>query len=207
MTDQTDRVRPASELADVVGGSVAPRREAAVRPYDPDRPGDDETLWELKRAFEAELGGVEEEADETTAAADDEKVAAYDAKLTEAYRDRYLSWVGRCVADGPVVWLATETGEAEEETEVLGYAFLLPERLAMIWDGAVLNELYVVPAARGSGVADALVGAVVERARRQETPMDRLLLDVAPDNDRARAFYERVGFEHWGEMVARDLGR
>ena len=29
--------------------------------------------------------------------------------------------------------------------------------------------------------------------------------NVDPDNDRARAFYERWGFERWGEMVAREL--
>jgi ribosomal protein S18 acetylase RimI-like enzyme len=28
---------------------------------------------------------------------------------------------------------------------------------------------------------------------------------VDRENDRARAFYDRHGFEHWGEMVARKL--
>jgi ribosomal protein S18 acetylase RimI-like enzyme len=32
-----------------------------------------------------------------------------------------------------------------------------------------------------------------------------MVLDVDPNNDRAKAFYERHGFEPWGEMVARSL--
>jgi ribosomal protein S18 acetylase RimI-like enzyme len=31
------------------------------------------------------------------------------------------------------------------------------------------------------------------------------VLDVDRGNDRAKAFYDRYGFEHWGEMVARSL--
>jgi len=42
-------------------------------------------------------------------------------------------------------------------------------------------------------------------ARDQSLPLDRLVLDVDPDNERARAFYDRWGFEPWGEMVAREL--
>ena len=75
----------------------------------------------------------------------------------------------------------------------------------MIWDAAVLNEIYVRPAARGTGLADDLLAAVVEHARGQALPLDRLVLDVDPGNGRARRFYERHGFEPWGEVVARDL--
>ncbi len=196
--------RPAAALARVVDGTVA--GTVRLRPYDPERPADPAALWRLKRAFERDLGGVDSSADD--------KAAAYGAKLTDDYRERYLAWVRRCVADGPAVWLAVEDADGTERgasdgdataSEVVGYAFLLPERLAMVWDGAVLNELYVVPAWRGTGVADALLGAVVEQAREQDLPMDRLLLDVAPSNERAQAFYDRHGFRPWGEMVARDL--
>jgi GNAT superfamily N-acetyltransferase len=93
----------------------------------------------------------------------------------------------------------------EGGTGLLGYAFVLPESLAYVWDAAVLNELYVVPAARGSGVADDLLDAALDQARGQSLPLDRLVLDVDPANDRARAFYDRRGFEPWGEMVALTL--
>ena len=57
------------------------------RPYDPT--ADREDLWALKAAFERELG----------AAGGDGKATAYEGKLTDAYRERWLAWVDRCVAD------------------------------------------------------------------------------------------------------------
>jgi len=53
--------------------------------------------------------------------------------------------------------------------------------------------------------ADALLAAALSVAREQALPLDRIVLDVDRENDRAQAFYERWGFEHWGEMVAREL--
>lgn len=199
-----NETRDAERFATVVDATVD--RPARLRPYDPGREGDPAALWACKRAFERELGGVDDPDDAPRESG--EKAAAYGAKLTEDYRERYLAWVDRCVADEPAVWLAVGagTGEGDDRREaVLGYAFLLPERLAMVWDGAVLNEVYVRPSARGTGIADALLGAVVERAREQSLPMDRLLLDVDPSNERARAFYRRHGFRRWGEVVARDV--
>lgn len=158
------------------------------RPYDPET--DRTALWSLKAAFERGLGtdtGAEEKADR------------YDAKLTDAYRERYLDWVARCVTDDPrCVTVATDSDGP------VGYVFVLPERLAMIWDAAVVNELYVEPEYRGSGVADELIERAFTLAREQDLPLDRIVLDVDRENARARAFYRRHGFEPWGEMVARE---
>ncbi|MFQ3319457.1 MAG: ribosomal protein S18 acetylase RimI-like enzyme [Natronomonas sp.] len=162
-----------------------------VRPYDADAAVDREALWEHKTAFETGLG---------SGTGDDEKAAKYESKLTDAYRDRWLEWVDRCVADEPrCVTLA------EADGETVGYVFVLPERLSFLWDAAVINELYVAPEYRGTGVADALIDAAIVLARDQQLPLDRLLLDVDPDNERAYAFYERHGFEPWGEIIAREL--
>jgi ribosomal protein S18 acetylase RimI-like enzyme len=160
-----------------------------IRPYDPD--ADEGALWPLKRAFERELGG------ET---GDEAKAAAYEAKLDDEYRDRYRRWVDRCRDDDPrcLTVAATDDGLA-------GYAFVLPERLAMIWDAAVLNEVYVRPDHRGIGVADDLLSAATDLAADQSLPLDRLVLDVDPDNERAVDFYRRHGFEPWGEMLARSV--
>jgi len=158
-----------------------------LRPYDPER--DREALWSLKEAFELELGN---------GAAD--KRAAYADKLTDAYRERYLTWVERCHAESPQSLIV-----AVEPDRLAGYGFLLPESLAMIWDGAVLNELYVVPKHRGSGVAERLLDRLLDVAATQSLPMNRVLLDVSPTNDRARAFYERQEFEPWGRLLARSL--
>mgnify|MGYP005845143747 CR=1 FL=1 len=163
---------------------------ASVRAYDPDAAGDRRALWRLKTEFETELGA------KTGTAG---KSEAYEAKLTDEYRERWLDWVERCVEDdGQCVSLAEVDG-------VVGYVFVLPERLSFVWDAAVVNELYVVPGARGTGVADALLERAVDVAREQDLPLDRLLLDVDESNGRARRFYERHGFEPWGEIVAREL--
>ncbi|WP_433625129.1 N-acetyltransferase family protein [Halomicrococcus sp. NG-SE-24] len=165
-----------------------------VRPYDPGRDAD--ALWALKRAFELGLGD---------GTGSDDKADRYAAKVTDAYRRRYLDWVDRCVADDERCVTVAAPEEAGADEALAGYAFVLPERLAMIWDAAVLNEIYVRPEYRGTGVADDLVAAAVALAESQDLPLDRLVLDVDRENDRARAFYERHGFEHWGEMVARKL--
>ncbi|PSQ13012.1 GNAT family N-acetyltransferase [Halobacteriales archaeon QS_5_70_15] len=176
-------------------------RDADLRAYDPDR--DREGLWRLKRAFELELG----------AGGGTEKQTKYEGKLDPEYRERYLAWVERCVAEEDCVFVADATGEGTDDPErdrdpnhdLEGYLFLLPERLAFVWDAAVLNEVYVRPERRGTGLADGLMERAVDHARGQALPLDRLVLDVDRGNERARSFYDRHGFTHWGEMVARDL--
>jgi len=159
-----------------------------VRPY---RAGDADALWELKRGFELGLGA---------GTGDEGKAAAYRDKLDADYRASYLAWVRRCVEeDGHSVQLVERDGEAA------GYVFVLPASLSHIWDAAVLNEIFVRETDRGTGAADDLLGAALSVARDQDLPLDRMVLDVDPDNERARAFYDRWGFEPWGEMVAREL--
>jgi ribosomal protein S18 acetylase RimI-like enzyme len=180
-----------------------------VRPYDADT--DEEALWQAKRAFELGLG---------SGTGGDDKQAKYEGKLTDDYRESWVGWVDRCVAEDERCVLV-ESGDSggrddddgradgadrDGETDGLaGYVFVLPERLAHVWDAAVLNELWVAPDHRGTGVADDLMADAVAFARSQELPLDRLVLDVDRENERATAFYERHGFAHWGEMVAREL--
>jgi GNAT superfamily N-acetyltransferase len=54
-----------------------------------------------------------------------------------------------------------------------------------------MNDLYVAPEGRGSGAADALIHACVDRCR--ERGAVRLEWQTALDNRRAQAVYERVG--------------
>lgn len=56
---------------------------------------------------------------------------------------------------------------------------------------AVMNDLFVHPDARGSGLADALIAACAERARGHGA--SSLGWQTAEDNKRAQAVYERVG--------------
>lgn len=158
-----------------------------------DASADAEQLWQLKRLFELELGS-------NTGGAD--KQSTYQAKLTDEYRDRYLDWVDDCIAQDP---RSVHVVDAEGGDELVGYVFVLPEDLAMIWDAAVLNEVYVREESRGTGVADDLMQAAIATANEQSLPIDRIVLDVDTENDRARTFYDRYHFTQWGEMVARPL--
>lgn len=159
-----------------------------IRSY---RQEDADSLWELKRGFELELA---------EGTGDDAKTARYADKLDDEYRRSYLDWVDRChTADPRAVQLA------ERKDSVVGYVFVLPDTMAHIWDGAVLNELYVTPEDRGKGVGAELLDAAFAVARAQDLPLDRILLDVDHANERATELYDRHGFEHWGVMLARDL--
>ena len=54
-----------------------------------------------------------------------------------------------------------------------------------------LEDLFVAPDARGSGLADELIAACAERARARGAPALAWL--TAPDNHRAQAVYDRIG--------------
>lgn len=193
-------------MDDVDAGSDP--NDVAVRPYDPDRDAD--ALWELKRGFELGLG---------SGTGGDQKQEIYEEKLDDDYRERYLNWACWCISHDRRCVLVAEPefdrdsesasdSDADSESSddrLLGYVFVLPQQFAMIWDAAVLNEIFLREGARGTGVGNDLMDAAVEFAADQDLPLDRLVLDVDRENDRAQAFYERHGFEHWGEMVARKL--
>jgi GNAT superfamily N-acetyltransferase len=55
----------------------------------------------------------------------------------------------------------------------------------------VMHDLFVAPAARGSGLADELIGACVEECRRHGAAT--LVWQTARDNLRAQGVYDRVG--------------
>ncbi len=59
-----------------------------------------------------------------------------------------------------------------------------------------LVSMWVSPQARGHGVADVLVGAVIDHAEAAGAP--RVTLWVAAGNARALAFYRRMGFAATG---------
>lgn len=63
-------------------------------------------------------------------------------------------------------------------------------------DQTCLVAMWVASHARGRGVADQLVRALLDHARG--AGLRRVILDVADDNARAIGFYERVGFTRTG---------
>lgn len=55
----------------------------------------------------------------------------------------------------------------------------------------IMHDLFVVPAARGTGVADLLIASCIEECRRHGAA--KLGWQTARDNARAQRVYERVG--------------
>jgi GNAT superfamily N-acetyltransferase len=71
----------------------------------------------------------------------------------------------------------------------------------------VMNDLYVMPDARGSGLAERLIFACVERCAHRGVSV--LEWQTAPENLRAQAVYDRVGAarEQWlNYMIAVPAG-
>ena len=96
---------------------------------------------------------------------------------------------------------------AERDGEPLGFAQLILGREAP--DGPCpgpveLNRIYLLRAAQGAGLGDALMAAVVAAAR--EGGGRNLWLGVWEHNAKAQAFYRRWGFVRTGEHVFR-IGR
>lgn len=65
-------------------------------------------------------------------------------------------------------------------------------------------NLAVYPQARGKGVGKQLLRALEQRAREQG--MERLVLDVLPENQGARELYQRLGFRVEGESPRVRMG-
>jgi ribosomal protein S18 acetylase RimI-like enzyme len=63
-------------------------------------------------------------------------------------------------------------------------------------DRTVLWGMYVSPRARGRGVGQRLVGAVLDEVRRRGAP--EVFLEVTSGNEPALALYARCGFERTG---------
>ncbi len=61
--------------------------------------------------------------------------------------------------------------------------------------GVYVQDIYVEPAARGSGMAQRLLAAVLQH---QTWGARYLTLGVSPDNLVANRFYARLGFRHRG---------
>lgn len=68
-----------------------------------------------------------------------------------------------------------------------------------------LYGMYVTPAARGSGVAPHLVNTVISWAR--DDGASELYLHVTTSVERARAFYQKMGFVETGERFSMERNR
>lgn len=89
---------------------------------------------------------------------------------------------------------------AEHRDRLVGKAgcFIEPELTDHV--SAQIFGVYVLPPYRGSGTAGALLAATIRWAS-EAASADRIRLFVADGNDRAAAFYHRIGFVATGTSV------
>ena len=99
-------------------------------------------------------------------------------------------WVALDDVDEPAAPLAdvdaTFAGHLSTALEPSPEPFESPDRL-------VIGDFWVREQYRGTGLADELVARAVQQAR--EDGCEQLALDVDADNERALAYYEKLGFE------------
>jgi GNAT superfamily N-acetyltransferase len=84
---------------------------------------------------------------------------------------------------------------AEIENEIVGFAYLEFQKRnyeELVEDVVWLHDIYVCPAARSTGVGNALMQASIAAAK--DMGGYKLLLSVAAQNEIARAFFNGFGF-------------
>jgi GNAT superfamily N-acetyltransferase len=80
----------------------------------------------------------------------------------------------------------------DDAGKAVGFATLFWTWQTLVADRVgVMNDLFVAAKARGTGVADGLIAACLERCR--EHGAIQLVWQTASDNARAQAVYERIG--------------
>ncbi|MFB1064030.1 N-acetyltransferase family protein [Natrinema sp. H-ect4] len=101
------------------------------------------------------------------------------------------------VADGLLV--------ARLEGDIVGFASVSIERGTLELDSTrgMLSNIYVEPAVRGRGIGTALLEAAEESVA--ERGADELLLEVMADNEAARRFYRRQGYDEFRVTMSRSL--
>lgn len=82
----------------------------------------------------------------------------------------------------------------DDDGNALGFTQLYPSFSSVsacrVW---ILNDLFVVQAARGQGVGRALMHAA--KAHAKKTGVRRLVLETAADNYNAQKLYEALGYQ------------
>jgi ribosomal protein S18 acetylase RimI-like enzyme len=133
------------------------------------------------------------------------------APLFDAYRQFYRQppdlplarafLQARLGAGDSVVYLAEDEGTAVGFVQLYPLFSSTAPRPGRIW---LLNDLYVVPAARGGGVGRRLM----DRARQlaEETGARSIELTTARSNTQAQALYESLGYRRDEEFFSYSLG-
>lgn len=111
--------------------------------------------------------------------------AFYKVDQTEAMRDRVWHWLHDHQHEVEGFVAQDDAGRLVGLTHFRPFARPLSASI-----GGFLDDLFVEPAARGSGAARALIEAVADEGRQRGWSVIRWI--TAEDNTRARALYDKV---------------
>ena len=112
----------------------------------------------------------------------------YGVQQTADMRDRVWSWLHDSSHEVEGFVAEADGGALVGLAHVRAFARPLSATV-----GGFLDDLFVAPEARGSGAAQALIGALAEEGRRRGWSVIRWI--TARDNARARAVYDRLASE------------
>ncbi|MEU8226784.1 GNAT family N-acetyltransferase [Kribbella sp. NPDC048915] len=121
---------------------------------------------------------------------------AYRGLISDEFAERLAHWWSREAVEREITNGITFV--AADGDDLVGMAALGIED--DLW---VLGKLYVLPGQQGKGIGQALIDAAVA-ALPDGTP--ELLLDVLINNEKAIAFYRKLGFGDAARTPGRDLG-
>jgi ribosomal protein S18 acetylase RimI-like enzyme len=90
---------------------------------------------------------------------------------------------------------------ATEHGAIIGFAKLGPVVFPGEWpaDAIELHQLYTLATHHGAGIGPALMDWAIAEARARHA--SEMILSVYVDNERAKRFYQRYGFEEIGRYV------
>ena len=118
----------------------------------------------------------------------------------EAFGDSHAEAIARAPAEFAALIAqpppATILGAFDAGESLLGMAGLAVSRHAKQRHKGLVWGVYVTPAARGRGLGQALLVAVVQAGR--EAGLEQLQLSVVPENAAAMAVYAGLGFRLYG---------
>lgn len=111
--------------------------------------------------------------------------AFYKVDQTQEMRDRVWGWIHDHEHEVEAFVVENDAGKLVGLTHFRPFASPLSARIS-----GFLDDLYVVPEARGTGAARALIEAVADEGRRRNWRVIRWI--TAEDNARARGLYDKL---------------
>lgn len=120
---------------------------------------------------------------------------AFGATLEEESEQPAAWWRGRLEPGAPGTTLVASLVDTAGVPRPAGLVVLAPSVHGPESDAGIY-AVWVAPSARGRGVGDALLAAVVDHAR--QSGYARVVLDVGDVNEAAQALYARHGFTRTG---------